>query len=118
MNNIPLRDVHVYDGSITFVPKNNFPHELKDKAFKEFLKVVDDPHAKACIEMIINDKSGNIDNANKIDASDLFAEILTFRLDNDAINLISEQLKDCFLLGRCPQGRTTRLFQILQYLKG
>jgi hypothetical protein len=90
-------------------------------------------------------KEGNNDTANNIYADDILAQIsikldimkmtemtsefeirrnseknegkeITSSVYEDTICDIFEQMGDMYMLGRCPQGRTTRLIQIHNYL--
>jgi hypothetical protein len=117
---IPLIDVHTFDGSL----KNRFKPQFTSRLSKEeaierinqVLSSIKDPTAKKCTELILQDTKGNEDHTNQLNALDLLFEVfilvsLTHR-EKDLMQLLEEQLKDCYLLGQCPQGRTTRLFQI------
>ena len=60
--------------------------------------------------------SSNFDPVNNIYADDLLVEICK-KISNssethDILVNIAEQLGDMYNLGQCPQGRTTRLYQL------
>jgi hypothetical protein len=60
----------------------------------------------------------NFDPVNGLYADDILADICakTLKLDEstrlDVYRLILEQMNDMYTTGQCPQGRTTRLYQV------
>lgn len=63
-------------------------------------------------------KPSNFDPANKIYSDDILAEICKKMINasaekqHDTLVNIAEQLSDMYNLGQCPQGRSTRLYQL------
>lgn len=83
--------------------------------------LVPGPH-RAFVDMLMSPDGANMDSVNGVNARDLFI-LLVLRLDElkkkytenefTAIhNLSMEQIAD-IANGPCPQGRTTRIFQVL-----
>lgn len=67
---------------------------------------------KSMLNLLTIDISGNRDNTNKIDALEiLFRTWFCVKNDNDAKISLFEQVAE-IKNGTCPQGRTTRIFQI------
>lgn len=137
MSNDPIRDVHVYDGKWDKdikLPKRNISINNKIELFKSLRDLIDEPTARAGLDLIINSigQHSNYDNKNDVFADDILVELCLLLADTkrkemlenkeekkegketsaDIINNISEQMKDMNLLGQCPQGRTTRLWQL------
>ena len=76
---------------------------------------------KVCLDSIIRgtSKPENYDPSNKLFAEDLLyliAEKIIYEKNEEYGELLFTQLQD-MLTGLCPQGRTTRLFQILYMLE-
>lgn len=74
-------------------------------------------------DILLENNKQNIDTANNIDARQLFItvldKIMQIKDEQDKhffFCLLEEQLTDMKNLGPCPQGRTTRLLQLLQSL--
>jgi len=113
-------DVHVYDGTLLIPPLISYTESEKCEQIQRLQIKLTNSNAIAMIKLIesciINKTQENYDGANKVDASDLLANILSEKYD-DIIDILEEQLEDVFLLGQCPQGRTTRLLQILCSIK-
>lgn len=129
-------DVHIFDGKLKdfHVEKNKINASDKKKMFNELSELLDQD-AKNGLSLIINNEgNNNYDPTNDMDASDILAEICDYimkesdKADIDSneeklkdiknvVNNINEQLKDMFLTGKCAQGRTIRLWQILQYTR-
>lgn len=115
-------NVHEFDAQLKYTPQNNFTKEKKTEMFQKFKSELIDLNVKKnCIlglELIILglDDNSNYDDKNKCDASDILADILN-KDYSELIFLISEQISDMYILGRCPQGRTTRLLQIWNMFK-
>ena len=110
-------NVHEFDTQLKYIPQNNFTKEEKKKMFEEFKSEMLDLNVEQnCIyglDLIIYglENNTNYDDKNNCDASDILADILN-KDYSELIILICEQIGDMYLLGRCPQGRTTRLLQI------
>jgi len=110
-------NVHEFDTQLKYIPQNNFTKEEKKKMFEEFKSEMLDLNVEQnCIyglDLIISglENNTNYDDKNNCDASDILSDILS-KDYSELIFLICEQIGDMYLLGRCPQGRTTRLLQI------
>ena len=110
-------NVHEFDAQLKYTPQNNFTKEEKKKMFEKFKSEMLDLNVEQnCIsglDLIIYglENNTNYDDKNNCDASDILADILN-KDYSELIILICEQIGDMYLLGRCPQGRTTRLLQI------
>ena len=110
-------NVHEFDTQLKYIPKNIFANEQKKEMFEKFKsEMVDLNVEQNCIsglELIISglDNNTNYDDKNNCDASDILADILS-KDYSELTLLICEQIGDMYFLGRCPQGRTTRLLQI------
>lgn len=77
------------------------------------------PGALRCFNAIASDFNGNYDPANYLHADDLLYLLYEKIVCEDSYehaSLLAEQL-DEMVSGMCPQGRTTRLLQILIMLK-
>ena len=110
-------NVHEFDAQLKYTPQNKFTKEEKKEMFQKFKsEIVDLDVKKNCVlglELIILglEDNSNYDDKNKCDASDILADILN-KDYSELVFLICEQMSDMYILGRCPQGRTTRLLQI------
>ena len=123
-------NTHTYDGKLLQYAEESgirelcnkakeIPEETKTKCIGELKTLLQDSHSNQYINLILTARSTNIDSTNIFDAFDL-------------LYLCSERYKECeddeerksFLdilrlqfidmkTGSCPQGRTTRLFQVL-----
>lgn len=110
-------NVHEFDTQLKYVPQNNFTIGQKKEMFEKFksemyaLNV--EQNCISGLELIISglDNNSNYDDKNNCDASDILSDILS-KDYSELILLMCEQIGDMYLLGRCPQGRTTRLLQI------
>lgn len=114
-----MKNVHEYDGKLLIPELNKFDDNYKITQIKELLPKLTKINAVKMLQKIgqaiIIKSDENIDQENNVDASDILANILSKNYIN-IINLLDEQLDDMFLLGQCPQGRTTRLLQILNLM--
>ncbi len=116
-----MRDVHYYDAQWKHNINTRFNIANKFKLFKwlynNCIKLNKTENGIKGLELVINDtqKYPNLDNANKIYADDILAEICIHLMKTKnkiIIDLLLEQMNDMYNTGQCPQGRTTRLFQI------
>lgn len=124
-------DVHSYDrhldiSLIQFV--NNFNIITSDDIYSNFLHIIinktgSNHPAFQGLQLIVNNSGQNIDNINNLDAKHMLNIVLQYYnncndedMRNTIIEVIIEQMSDMFLTGQCPQGRTIRLYQILQFL--
>jgi len=121
-NSMRFRDVHCYDGKLTSPPDIHIRHfEMNEKQelFKKLNFILcgnkDPPCGNRASWMVSRMLSEHdmFDPSNKMTPSDILATILTRRMTIDILGLLEEQLSDIALLGQCPQGRSTRLIQIL-----
>ncbi len=120
-----LTNTHTYDGkllnTIQNLNLNRLDNETKKRSFIELNKKVGESRcdhitkicARQTIGLILNSiqQPGNYDNTNNVYADDLLMYLCTLNL-NDMIDIITEQLADVVISGRCPQGRCTRLIQL------
>lgn len=108
-------NVHIFDGSLRYTPTGCFEPKYKLSRFTMLDSILLNPRAKAMVAQI-SANSGNMDYANKIDASELLADILSRKMSIDVFLLLEEQLADNYMLGTCPSGRNVRLIQIYNIL--
>lgn len=122
-------DTHHYDRKIkpakTLVPSKwkTFTPSERQTLISNFYKEITDVPAKNMIKTIVRDidTPANYDPINDNYADEIFANILYLintspseknsQIPDTINNLIVEQLNDMYT-GACPQGRSTRLFQI------
>ena len=126
-SNVPNIDVHEFDGSLSINLPNFFSKEEKLVKMKNLIKSIQDSNALSMLKIIVFDlinesdekdkiRNKNYDEYNKIDATDILANILSKDIGKEIYKLLEEQLSDMYLLGQCSQGRTTRLIQIWNIL--
>jgi len=131
MNTNTFINVHEFDGKLSYTPLENGAKILSvdDKIIliQEFREDLTQYCAISAINLILytlskDDSSDNYDPDNKINSADLLVDILILAREKELLSidnlipLIEEQLSDIFLLGQCPQGRSTRLLQIWNIL--
>ena len=124
MTNINLfKDVHLFDGKWngSDVPKRSVQEKelLWQWLRSKITPIKYQQNGIMGLELIMKDtqRLSNCDNINKVYADDILAEIIVTIQKNpeiqpDIIKNIIEQMGDMYCLGRCSQGRTSRLFQI------
>lgn len=120
-------NTHSYDGSIgllynQLVEKDKNENE-KLLSFEESINLIKEwlkeskleqtfkDKTQRTIDLLLTDKNGNYDSANKIHVEELLPRVVNI------VSLFETSGKDCFLqslseiteLGSCSQGRTTRL---------
>lgn len=123
-----MRNVHEFDGKLPIQERTFYTQE-------EMKKIVDDAgiflqgmrvDARLMTDKIIHEgKETNMDTVNNnADAKNMFLRVLqrisTIQDKQDQkcfYNMLEEQLCDMKNLGPCPQGRTVRLWQLLQCLE-
>jgi len=113
-------DTHSFDGRIdrTLLPLDdvhNLAREEKQRRGELVLQALSGrkPEALHYLQTIVNNigNSANHDPSNDIWAEDLLCLMMAM-LDNESfLNQLEEQLCD-MRTGFCPQGRTTRLWQV------
>lgn len=125
-----FKDIHQFDRrweDITIIPRRVI---IQDKMrlyrwiYDEVIKFRDQMGILG-LQLIIKDtqKTPNYDPINNVFADDILAEIglktlnLSPDQQSDIFKNINEQMNDMFQLGRCPQGRALRLFQIYKTIK-
>lgn len=128
-----FENVHVFDGKWTHNIKTETKLEDKCLIFNNLYQElknlgVESNSLNGLILVIENtQKSSNFDSVNNVYADDILVEICKkifypFKSDisddkkKDVLTNIAEQLSDMYQLGRCPQGRSTRLIQIYNFL--
>lgn len=130
-------DVHFFDGKMSEMIKivegdleraSNIPNNVKLEAFNELEeKLLTKKNygsvERNCYDAIVNSfmgkDSNNKDDKNCLEASSLLYllyEEIVVKDSDDHLEILISQLKD-MNTGLCPQGRTTRLLQILLMLR-
>ena len=128
-----VENTHAYDGALKtrndfvskFSPTPRTTEEQVD-AFAELQEKfaehkVANEHGRRCLEVMCNTgrTSANYDPSNGLYVDDLLYEIYLLSKDpenEDLFDLLASQLED-MRTGFCPQGRTTRLFQVVDAFK-
>ncbi len=125
-------DVHELDGKLIDIKVSPMSDKVKKVAYDmyEFVlnndeKIKKAPFYNDALEgfrLIKNDhgNAANYDSSNNKHAEDIFAHIIAEiakTKDTNVLYILSEQLADMAKLGRCPQGRCTRLLQIYISMK-
>ena len=114
------KNVHEYDGKISYRSSNKFSLQEKTTEFEKLLTKIKSPMAKFIINTIINDMTfkpeNNFDDKSQIDCTDILVDICIIIKDDKLETFIEEQIGDMHK-GMCPQGRTTRLWQCLSSLE-
>jgi hypothetical protein len=123
-----FENVHVFDGKWTEpFQQSGHAHELPAETLQTLRAHLRNPAAQAMLVLIEQDAHGgqNVDSANNVNALDVLLDICVMwerQRDSDTAGwettllLLDEQLGDNYELGRCPQGRTTRLIQVWRCL--
>jgi hypothetical protein len=110
-----FRNVHNYDGTLANPVDITYNSDIKQMLLNKVLIILDNPVSKMMASKIINEET--VDNSNQISTANLLADILVRKMTIDIFLLLEEQLSDNYLLGQCPQGRSTRLLQIRNMLE-
>jgi hypothetical protein len=118
-----FQDVHQYDYSYRDLPYTPVVTTLEERKrlILELEETVTNPSARLGIHLIYANAGtmNNSDNTNGKQAEDLLADLAhTILVENnvDILPLLEEQMADMFHLGQCAQGKTTRLWQLIQAL--
>ena len=118
-----FQDVHQYDYSYKDLPYNPIVTSLEERKrlILELEDKVTNPSARLGIHLIYANAGtmNNLDNTNGKQAEDLLADLAhSILVENqvDILPLLEEQMADMFHLGQCAQGKTTRLWQLIQAL--
>lgn len=113
-----MKNVHEFDRKLNIQTKGD---PINEEIWKEFLQRPGIAStAKEMAIDIIENSPKNKDEINRADAKVLFFELLTKiktlseEDQKDMYFLLEEQLTDMLKLGPCAQGRTIRLWQLLQ----
>lgn len=125
-------NTHHYDGKIgdlykkmTLVQDNNDDYKTYDKSEKKIFDEISDSlqHFTTdrnillgilkMLKMLVTDRNNNYDRANDIDALDILCRTWYYvrKEKNEDRKTFFEQIYE-INNGSCPQGRTTRIFQI------
>lgn len=105
-------DVHVFDGRCTRTIIPEYTETSRKEALDYYKRVLPHPDAKALIELIRTDPyERNWDSTERIYAPDLLCNVIHHMTNPDFVSLLNEQLRDCYQLGQCPQGRVKRILQ-------
>jgi hypothetical protein len=129
-------DVHTFDEKLTDPFPSKHSKEEKLMIFNKVLHIFHNMKLsfQSCqgLKLIIDDigTPANYDDKNKLYVDDILMEIcelLTKNFENQVnddikdifnfLGLLAEQLSDMYTLGRCSQGRSTRLYQLYKSLK-
>jgi hypothetical protein len=118
-----FQDVHQYDYSYKDLPYTPVVKTLEERKrlILELEDKVTNPSARLGIHLIYANAGtmNNLDNTNGKQAEDLLADLAhAILVENqiDILPLLEEQMADMFHLGQCAQGKTTRLWQLIQVL--
>lgn len=126
-----LLETHSYDGQLKALAdkvnnKTKYILSVKLKAFHDLKHIIADNQecsdfyklkALQAVNLIIanTNKPSNTDHTNQVKADDLLM-ILYFKIKEvpDFVRPLIEQLHDIIVSGQCPQGRCTRLLQLIK----
>ena len=124
-----LLNTHYYDGKLVenykMILDTSPEREAKIISFKQLKDdlIVHSPkqfvsRAVRVVDLIQSSigNGPNFDRTNDVYADDILYQICQ-RRTIDLLPLLAEQLNDILASGSCPQGRCTRLFQILRLLQ-
>jgi len=137
-------NVHIFDSQYkNHLVKTLYSKELKTQHFRKILEKMNLYHCNTQsingIQLILNSiqSPANFDHSNNIYSDDLLIEIclileemlnnknfkipqITTELgkfkEEDFYKMLEEQMYDMFATGQCPQGRSTRLKQLYEYM--
>lgn len=109
---------HDYDGTLVYTPSSltlTLEEAIKKagKAIEISKEVKKKGHALKTL-VLLSGERGNYDPSSKIKVDDLFREVMANDPDPD---LLTDILAEITTGGSCPQGRSTRLFQLLLVLR-
>lgn len=116
-----MKNVHEFDRKINIQIKPDSTDQ--DFILNQFLNqpILSEDAKKMTRDIILNSSGKNKDEINGADARELLVQLLV-RIEGleeedkkkDMYFLLNEQLQDMIRLGPCAQGRTIRLWQLLQ----
>lgn len=114
-------DIHTFDGKWEFIPHTDLSVFSKTDKIDIFLWLIDEMDTiSSGLELLFDDifTTNNLDTTHNVSAEDILL-CICLRLREmksedrkDYFKLINEQMNDMYHLGRCPIGRTARLYQI------
>lgn len=110
---------HDYDGTLVYSPPSIPILSLKEalekaeKAIRLSNITKKKANALKCLILLAR-KSGNFDSSSRINVHDLIREIMSRDPDPD---LLTDVLAEVVTDGPCPEGRSTRLLQLLLALQ-
>ena len=107
-------NTHFYDGKLIHAFKEHDAGEADIEGFVSSLRCED---AKRMVRLMLSDRKGNRDTRNHVDALDILRFLIVKGFPEDTLRIVEEQLADTYRLGRCAQGRTTRLIQVYNIIK-
>lgn len=118
-----FRDVHHYDYSykeVEYTPSITDPEE-KIRWMDQLAGRMKSALAISGLKLIRANHGtlNNLDTTNQKRAEDLLADLAKYIIEKengDIQALLEEQLEDMYQLGQCAQGRTTRLWQLIQLI--
>lgn len=107
-------NTHYYDGKLNAqINIENYDEHM----FNSLYKRIKNPLALRMLDLMKRDMNGNRDTCNNINAMNILMSIIKLNPSNEYISILEEQLADTLISGSCPQGRTTRLWQIYISIK-
>jgi hypothetical protein len=126
--NVHTYDMHLNQTIVNYI--NNMNINFDDNDIENFLNIIikekgQNSPAVSGINLIINNSGENYDNINKLDSKKLLNFIISFYYSLDEnkeeekktiYKIMIEQMEDMFLTGQCSQGRSIRLYQILNFI--
>lgn len=120
-----MRNVHEFDGNVPMRMEKSYTEEEIKNIVNDakFLKKMSMTARRMSQELLLPNNSRNYDPLNQqMDARQLYVALLhkmsQLSLEDKTFfqYLLEEQLEDIKNLGSCPQGRTIRIWQLLQSL--
>ena len=107
-----LQETHVIDISIKKDVLEKLKHMIEKCDASGYI-----PGAVRALNLIISncEQEPNYDSSNDLWAEDLLY-LIDQKINDDIIPTLAEQLSDIVTSGKCPPGRTTRLWQVYQLL--
>lgn len=122
-----MRNVHEFDGKVPMRLETEYKEEEMKNIINDagFLKTMRPDAQWMANQILVRDCAKNRDVLNRhMDARQMFVALLEKianlpdKEDKELFQrLLEEQLLDMKNLGQCPQGRTIRLWQLLQSLQ-
>lgn len=111
-----LKNVHEFDHKLehNFKVSKKRNNEEKEKIIDKIIDEYEDNTIKNILKIIQKDIQTltNYDDKNHLNPIDILIEIYLSKNFKNIKLLLEEQLKDMYLLGFCPQGRSIRFLQL------